>query len=330
MKKPNLPEHFNFSNLPTPIVPLKIKQNNSFYNLMIKRDDFTGVELSGNKIRKLDFLLKDAVEAGAQRIITCGSYQSNHCRAAVFAANKIGLKTTLVLKGTAPGFVTGNYLLLKMSGAEIIFITEDEYQNVDSYMEKLAGEGNEKSYVIPEGGSNEVGSWGYAKCFFEILDQIEKQLLKCDTIVVATGSGGTHAGLLAGKKLTKSDINIVSVNVCDNAPHFRNKVDKVLEKMKKRYDLDLSWTESEINIVDGYVGEGYGQLSGAEEKLALKMVKEEGLVFDLVYGIKAFGAMLNLMSKNQFPGKDIIFIHTGGIFGVFPYWQELEKTMSLK
>ena len=325
MKKLKFPEHFNFSHVPTPLIPIKTINYFSAYNLLIKRDDFTGIELSGNKIRKLDFLLKDAVENEARRIITCGGVQSNHCRTAAFAANRIGLKTTLVLKGNSPVFITGNFLLSKLSGAEIVFITEEEYLDIDNFMQNLAREGKEKAYIIPEGGSNEVGAWGYVKCFFEILEQLKEKDLKCDTIVVATGSGGTHAGLLAGKILTQSDIEIVSVNVCDNAVFFVDKINGILERLKRRYGLSLSWKQSDIKVFDGFVGEGYGKLSGKEEKLMLKFAGQEGLIFDPVYGIKAFSGMLDLMEKNKLPGKDIIFIHTGGVFGVFPYWKELEK-----
>ncbi len=325
MIKPNYPEHFNLSHLPTPLIKLKTTSSILPYNLLIKRDDFTGIEFSGNKIRKLDFLLKDAVENGASRIITCGGVQSNHCRTTAFAANRVGLKTTLVLKGSAPGLSTGNFLLAKMSGADIIFITEEEYQSVDKFMDNLAMESKEKVYIIPEGGSNEIGAWGYVKCFFEILDQLKNSDLICDTIVVATGSGGTHAGLLAGKIIAKSDINIVSLNVCDDANYFIKKVDTILERLKDRYDSTFSWKKSDIKIIDGFVGNGYGAVSGKEETLLLKIAQQDGLIFDLVYGIKAFGGMLNLMEKKQFPGKDIIFIHTGGVFGVFPYWQEVEK-----
>jgi len=328
MIKPQFPRYFNFSNLPTPVMEIDNNSIPSSYSLLIKRDDQTGIELSGNKIRKLDFLLREAVDNGAERIITCGGVQSNHCRATAFAANRIDLKKTLVLKGNNPDFITGNFLLSKMSGAEIIFVSEEEYQDVDSYMTNLAKKYEEKSYIIPEGGSNDVGAWGYVKCFFEILDQIKENDLNCDTIVVATGSGGTHAGLLVGKILAQSNINIVSVNVCDNAEYFVEKINGILDRFKQKNNLSLKREESDINIIDGFVGEGYGQVSGWEEKMMIKIVQKYGLIFDPVYGVKAFGGMLNLMEKKKIPGKDVMFIHTGGVFGVFPYWRELQNVLA--
>ncbi len=324
MKKPNFPSHFRLSHLPTPILTFKNLSIPSAYNLSIKRDDFTGIEFSGNKIRKLDFLLKDAVKNKAKRIVTCGGVQSNHCRATALAASRLGLKCSLVLKGVAPKQITGNFLLSKMSGADITFVTEEAYQNSAAIMQAIADENDGPAYIIPEGGSNEVGAWGYVKCFFEILDQLEQKHTKIDTIVVATGSGGTHAGLLAGKLLAQSAIEIISINVCDDAAFFINKIDGILHDFSTRYNLPLKYNRADIKIIDGFVGAGYGQVSGWEEKQLLKFVSNEGIVFDPVYGIKACAGMLSLMGQNKLPGKNILFIHTGGIFGVFPFSEQLK------
>ena len=324
MKSPQYPEHFSLSHLPT---PLKRLDNFSKlihpYSITVKRDDLSGIELSGNKIRKLDFLLKDAIMQGAKRIITCGGLQSNHCRTTAYAAIQCGLKVTLVLRGQENKPITGNYLLSKMSGAEIILVNEETYKNVDTLMEEYAAKGTEKVYVIPEGGSNETGAWGYVKCFFELQEQILDNNIDCDTIAVASGSGGTHAGLLIGKLLARSPLNVVSVNVCDDAEYFVNKIDGILDRFEKRYKQGLTWKRSDINVIDGFVGGGYGKISGPEEKTILTLLKYEGIILEPVYTAKAFGGIQQLMSKAVFPGKNIIFIHTGGIFGVFPYWQEM-------
>lgn len=320
----NYPNHFNFSYLPTPLISLKtISDQFKSYELLLKRDDLTGMELSGNKIRKLDFLLKEAVEQGATRVITCGGLQSNHCRATAFAARKIGLKSTLVLRGSEPETVTGNYLLDILSGAEIRFVTAEEYKNADALMKGYAAGSDENVYVIPEGGSNETGAWGYVKCFYEILNQLSSNDVKCDTIVVASGSGGTHAGLLAGKLLSGSEINIVSINVCDDELYFVNKIDSILNRFKEKYNTDIQWSTSDIKIIDGFVGDGYGITSGIEEKLIVNLMKDEGIIMEPVYTAKAFRGMIESMKKEKLAGKNIIFIHTGGIFGIFPYWQGL-------
>lgn len=327
MKNLPFPDHFNFTNTPTPFLKVPSRSLPEGYNLLLKRDDMTGVELSGNKVRKLDFLLKDAVNQQATEVITCGGVQSNHCRSTAFAARQIGLKTTLVLKGEEPQSSTGNYFLGQISGAETRFITEEAYKNVDDLMVQIAGRKKGKTYIIPEGGSNEVGSWGYAKAFFEIEKQLEEAQTPCDTIVVATGSGGTHAGLLAGKLLSGSQIDIVSLNVCDNAAFFEDKIDAILRAMQKRYGVLPSWHKNDIRIIDGFVGPGYGQTSGIEEELIIKYAREIGVVFDPVYGIKAFGGMMQQMEQGKIPGKNILFIHTGGVFGVFPFADRIGKLL---
>lgn len=320
------PSHFNFSYLPTPVISLKnLTAELSAYNLLVKRDDLSGIELSGNKIRKLDFLLKEAVEAGAQRVITCGGLQSNHCRATAYAALQCGLKTTLLLRGQKPDIANGNYLLSKISGAEIIFVTEEEYKTVDKRMEDYARESKDKVYVIPEGGSNATGAWGYVKCFFELQEQITAMNLKCDTVVVASGSGGTHAGLLIGKLLAKSPLNIISVNVCDDQAYFVNKIDKIISEFSGKYKKHIQWDKSSINIVDGFVGEGYGKTTGVEEEFIIDVARKEGFLLEPVYTAKAFRGMMELMKQAKFPGENIIFIHTGGIFGIFPYEREIQK-----
>lgn len=318
------PNHFNFSYLPTPVISLKtISAQFPSYQLGLKRDDLTGMELSGNKIRKLDFLLKEAVENGATKVITCGGLQSNHCRATAFAAGKAGLKTVLLLRGSKPEIATGNYLLGLLSAVEIIIVTADEYKNADALMADYAAKSSEKVYVIPEGGSNETGAWGYVKCFYEILNQVAAGGVKCDTIVVASGSGGTHAGLLAGKLISGSAVNVVSVNVCDDAKYFVNKIDSILNRFSEKYNVKMHWGKSDIHVIDGFVGDGYGITSGTEEELIVKLVKDEGIILEPVYTAKAFGGMIEAMKKQNLPGNNIIFIHTGGIFGIFPYWQEL-------
>ena len=185
-------------------------------------------------------------------------------------------------------------------------------------MQQYANDLSDKAYVIPEGGSNEIGVWGYIECFFESLNQIKEQNLNIDTIVVATGSGGTHAGLLLGKYLAESDINIVSINVCDTAEFFVNKITNICDKFSSAYNIPINIKENDIHVVDGFVGEGYGMISEKETNLIKDFAQSEGIVIDPVYTAKALVGLVDLVNKKSIPGKNIMFIHTGGIFGLFP------------
>ncbi len=312
----NYPAHFSQAHLPTPIIPVRHffeKINN--YEIFLKRDDFTGVELSGNKVRKLDFLMKEAQEKGAKRVITCGGIQSNHCRATAFYATKLKMKTTLVLRGEMPATVTGNLLLDRLLGVDIKLVTAEEYKHAAQIMEELAAQAPEPAYVIPEGGSNEIGAWGYIKAFNEIMEQ-EPSI---DTIVSASGSGGTHAGLLLGKLLSNSPVQILSVNVCDDEAYFQNKIDSIMQIFCNRYGHSLFWQKEDIHILDGFVGSGYAQIGTTEAALIKRFAREEGIVLDPVYTAKAMLGFEQNLKNSTIPGKKVAFIHTGGIFGTFAF-----------
>jgi D-cysteine desulfhydrase len=317
--KINFPPALAFTQRPTPLVRLKAPAN---YQLWMKRDDMTGVELSGNKIRKLDFLLQQAISEGADGIITCGGLQSNHCRTAAYLAQKVGLKAILFLRGEPEVPATGNYLLDRLSAAEIIHVSAEEYKQIEHLMQLKVREQNKrgfKYYIIPEGGSNEIGAWGYCQCFCEICDQMAETGITVDAIAVATGSGGTHAGLLLGKIMMESSIEIISFNVCDNADYFKKKITVILKKFAEKYNKSIPCREEDIHIYDGFVGGGYGKISENEVSFIRQFAREEGILLDPVYTAKAFFGLTKQMQSNQFQFRNVIFIHTGGIFGLFPY-----------
>ncbi len=310
------PKHFSFTNRPTPIQKLdRMSVKYMPYEVYLKRDDFTGIELTGNKVRKLDFLMAEARLQGAERVITCGGIQSNHCRATAFYAQKLGLRTTLVLKGDRLEYPTGNFLLNRLLGVDIKFISREEYRNVNEIMHDLAETYREPCYVIPEGGSNHVGAWGYALAFEEIMQQMPD----IDSIVVATGSGGTHAGLLLGKLLSDKSVHIVSVNVCDDAAFFQEKISRILQDVKETYQLGFSVSQNDVHIIDGYVGQGYGKIEERETEAIKRVARSEGFVLDPVYGIKAWLGFEDALRRHELPGQKVLFIHTGGIFGLFPF-----------
>jgi len=311
-----LPAHLNYAHLPTPIIPIE-RFFNGFpeYEIKLKRDDFTGLELSGNKVRKLDFLFKDAQSQGAKHVLTCGGLQSNHCRATAFYATKLGMKTTLVLRGKMPENPTGNLLLNLLLGVPITFMTDQEYKQADQIMADIAEKLPDPAYIIPEGGSNEIGAWGYVKAFNEIIQQDSN----VDTIVSATGSGGTHAGLLLGKLMSGSPGNIISVNVCDDEDYFKQKIDSILKRFGDRYGISLNWHKEDIKILDGFVGKGYAKIDNKEADFIKRFAHSEGIVMDPVYGVKALMGLEHNLKQGNIPGRKILFIHTGGTFGLFHY-----------
>jgi D-cysteine desulfhydrase len=322
MLKITYPESLTFTLRNTPIQYLsRTSERLAPHRLWLKRDDLTGLELSGNKVRKLDFLMQEALEAMSTSVFTCGGIQSNHCRATAFMAARLGLKCRLYLRGEKPEHLSGNHFLDLLAGAQIIYVSAETYQNIDRLMADdaaLLNQQGEKVFVIPEGGSNATGVWGYIRCFDEIVRQTRDQDLEIDTIVVATGSGGTHAGLLIGKILHSSPIGIVSVNVCDNALYFENKIIRITEEFSLKYKIRFQVAKDDIRIIDGFVGEGYGIAGQREIELIKRIGKEEGLILDPVYGAKAFSGLEYAVRDGKISGEQILFIHTGGIFGLFP------------
>jgi len=202
------PPKLSLAALPTPIHKLDTLSTALGKDIYIKRDDQTGVLLSGNKIRKLEFVLKDAVDKQADAVVTCGGIQSNHVRATVIAGRRLGMKPFAVLRGEKPGAFDGNTLLVSLVGSEIIYVTEQEYDDIDHVYADLERELSDRGltpYFIPEGASNALGCWGYLE-MMEELDAQQKELgIQFDSIFIALGSGGTQAGMILGKKLRLSE-----------------------------------------------------------------------------------------------------------------------------
>ncbi|MFW6333166.1 MAG: 1-aminocyclopropane-1-carboxylate deaminase/D-cysteine desulfhydrase [Thermodesulfobacteriota bacterium] len=223
------PPRVSLAQVPTPMHRLDRISRRMGVDIFIKRDDLTGMALSGNKIRKLEFVLARALEMGCETVITCGGAQSNHARATAVATTRLGLKSLLFLRTEDPQNpppVSGNILLDRMAGARIEWITPDAYRDRDTLMAEAADslkDRNQNAYVIPEGASDAVGAWGYVGAFEELAGNIAALGSGKDgstTIVHATGSGGTCAGLLIGAALLDSDLRIATVNVCDDRDYF--------------------------------------------------------------------------------------------------------------
>ena len=319
----DFPKSIDLAQLPTPIEKLerlsKIFEGPQIY---IKRDDLTGVGMTGNKVRKLEFLLAEALQNKCDYVITCGGSQSNHARATAVAAAKVGLKSLLVLRSSMSAPLEGNLFIGRLVGAEFEYITPEEYMRVDDVMlgiaVKLKAKGH-KPYIIPEGGSNAVGSLGYVKATEELAHQIKSLKLRIDHIVVPVGSGGTYAGLLLGKFLYDLPAQIHGINICDDESYFVKKISGLLKDMQKRYELALKIEQKDISIIDGYVGKGYGLSRQEEIDTIKKVARAEGVILDPVYTGKAMLGLSDQIRQGRFKANEnILFIHTGGIFGLFP------------
>jgi len=307
------PKKIKLANLPTPIEELRFR-NKKF---LIKRDDYTGTDFSGNKIRKLEYLLYQARMKGTQIIITCGATQSNHCRATVAAAARVGIRTKLFLWGNDSNNADGNLFLSKMYGAEISYLNKKNDLNVNEIMEEegvqLLKRGK-KVYIIPEGGSTALGVWGYISFMNELKKQIDLKRIK--GIHCASGTGGTAAGLLVGAAINKLNLNIYTVNVLYSKEKLQKKIMNLTEGVILGYDLNCKIDASKLKIIDGYSNEGYKSISDDKLNLINIAAIETGILFDPTYTGKAFNAyfdkFLSIGKANR-----IIFLHTGGIFGAF-------------
>ena len=325
------PDRIKRARLPTPVEPARKLSQKLGLELLIKRDDLTGASLSGNKIRKLEFLFADAAADGADTVITCGGEQSNHCRATAIAAAELGLRSYLLLRTDNPKdppAAEANILLDRLVGAEIRWVSRDEYKRRAQLFVEVQGQllaQRRKAYVIPEGGSNAVGAWGYVACVEELASQLGDGPL---TIVYAAGSGGTGAGLILGIKLLKLPWRAVAINVCDDKPYFVAAIGEIIEAAIKKWLLPLEFDRSEIEIIDGYVGVGYAKSRPEELQTIRDVARAEGLILDPVYTGKAFHGMTQELARDPNAlGKRICFLHTGGIYGLFPKAKELEPLL---
>lgn len=302
---------------PTPIeevsgLPVKSR-------IFLKRDDLNGLIVSGNKARKLEYLIADAKNNRCDTIITCGPVQSNHCRTTIAFCRIFGLECHLLLRVSKEPEVTGNLLIDKLLGAKIKYITPEEYENrmelMTEYVKMLK---TKRCYIIPEGGSNEVGAMGYIDCMREMKNFINENGI--EAIYCAVGSGGTYAGLLLGKRLLKLDIDLNGVIICDTVEYFKNKISEICDKAIAKFNLKSKIQHNEINLIDGFVGAGYG-IPYPEEIKIIKNIAKKGIILEPVYTGKAFYGMLEDLKKKNY--KRVIFIHTGGIFSIFAYNKEL-------
>ncbi len=321
----------SLAHLPTPLELMpRLSKHLGGPNIYVKRDDCTGLATGGNKTRKLEFLMADAVANNADVIITQGAVQSNHARQTVAAACKMGMECELVFEKrvedpTDPYINSGNVLLDRIFGAHIRDV--EKGTDMDAAMEDVAEElrsAGKTPYIIPGGGSNRIGALGYVDCALELMSQANSEGIVIDHVVHATGSAGTQAGLIVGLKASYANIPLLGIGV--NAPKDvqEEKVYKLAADTAEYVGAAGVVQRDDIVANCDYVGEGYGIPTKAMNDAVMLLARLEGLLLDPVYSGKGLAGMIDLIGKGYFTGaRDIVFIHTGGVAGLFGYSDQL-------
>lgn len=321
---PAEPPRLSLACLPTPLVDLpNLARRLGVPRVLLKRDDLTGLELSGNKIRKLEYLLAEAKAQGCDTLVTNGGYQSNHCRATAAAGARAGMKVRLILRappGGVPAALVGNLLLDRLFGAELTLHPPDVYaarrdELIASAMAELRAAGR-RPYFFPVGGSVPLGSWGYIRCVDELVRQLPPG--QAVDLFVAVSSSGTLAGLALGRALLKADrLRIVGVPVSDKLELFRPDVTVIVRDTIARFGFDLAPADVAYDLLDGFIGEGYA-IPTPQGQAALKLLAEaEGILLDPTYTAKAMAGFLHAVESGYTrAGATPLFVHTGGVFGL--------------
>ncbi len=316
-----------YSTGPSPIEELpRLSRALGGPRIFMKRDDLLGLAAGGNKTRKLEFVVADALAQGADTLITCGAVQSNHCRLTLAAAVKEGLKCRLVLEERVPGSYNpragGNNLLYHLMGVEEIRVVpggSDMMAEMQKVADELAAEGR-KAYVIPGGASNELGALGYVACAEEILAQLFDMGLVVDYVVCASGSAGTHAGLVTGFYGNNSGISVVGINVSRTKEEQEKLVYNLVQRIAANLKLNQEIPREAVLCFGDYVGPGYSLPTPAMVEAVRLVAQTEAILLDPVYTGKAMAGLIDLV-RTSFFKKDqtLLFVHTGGSPALYAY-----------
>jgi D-cysteine desulfhydrase len=315
---------------PTPLLKLDRLSRRLGVELYVKRDDLTGLLESGNKVRKLEFLVGEALQQGADTLVTCGTPDSNGCRAVAAVAARLGLRAVLAIRGERAAADDGNLLLARLLGADTRYYSDLGPDLgpalAGTAMEALAAEIRARGgrpYIIPESGAGELGALGYIECAVELSEQIHHGAPRFDTIVITAGSGGSHAGLLMGKQLAGLPGEIVSVPVTAPAERVREAIVRTVGAAIQRFGFAIEVPKA-IHLLDGYQGAGPADATDEELGVIVRLAREEGLLLDPVYTAKGFRGLVETLARDpKALGQRVCFIHTGGVFGLFPFRDRL-------
>jgi D-cysteine desulfhydrase len=313
---------------PTPLVKRRALDDLFSVDLWIKRDDATGGAEAGNKVRKLELLLADALGRDADTVITCGGVQSNHARATALACAMLGLRCVLLLRvepAASPRQklrLTGNVLLDRMAGAEVRLVSPAEYAQRGPLLESVASElrvGGRRPYVVPEGGSNGLGSLGYVACMREVRDQVRLGLAgndaPFDVVVHACGSGGTAAGVALGAAHWGVAKSVRAMAVCDDVAYFDRTIARIIAEARA-WDSSLG-DPAPLVVDDRAKGPAYGVSTAEQRSTIVRAARASGVVLDPVYTGKAMHGLLLAVERGDIPPRSrVLFLHTGGLPGL--------------
>lgn len=291
--------------------------------ILFKRDDITGLAFGGNKVRKAEYLMGEAVDRGCDVVITVGAVQSNHARAIAAAARRLGLDAIVVLNGEEPRERQGNLLLDSILGADIRIINTDDNYVIMGIVEDIARDLRRQGrtpYVIPLGGSTPLGAAAFANAGLELLEQLNGRGIRADAIVHASGSGGTQAGLYTAMKVTQSGIRVQGISVGPTQEVVTSRVRGLAEELVTLLRLDWKPHPDDIVVTDEYVGERYAVPTPACLDAIRLVARTEGILLDPVYTGKAMAGLVDMVRRGQFgPDQSVVFWHTGGQPALFAY-----------
>jgi len=311
--------------LPTPVEELpRLTHALGGPRLLIKRDDQTGLATGGNKARKLEFSVAEALRQGADTLITVGGVQSNHTRQTAAAAARCGLRCIVVLRGHAPSAWNGNLLLDHLLGAQVIFSGDRTREEVAEEVVKEQRVAGHHPYLIPVGASNEIGAVGFVAAIEELDSQLKERTLHVDRVVFASSSAGTQAGLCVGAKAIGFKSQLAAIAIDSHRHELQAEVAGIAVLTIRRLGLEISFSPDEVIAYDGYLGAGYAVMGEPEQEAIELMARYEGILLDPVYTGRAMAGLIDLIRKGEF-GKDetIVFWHTGGAAALFAYAEQL-------
>ena len=322
---PTYPSRLKFAHLPTRVESLeRLTKYLGGPDIYIKRDDQTGLATGGNKTRKLEFLVAEALAQHSDHLVTLGSPQSNHCRQTAAAAAKFGLGCGLILKGHPPAQPTGNLLLDQLLGAHLYWSGERERKElIPEVLAELRTMGR-KPYLIPLGGSNVMGASSYVLAMQELQTQLHDQAINIDFIVLASSSGGTQAGLALGAKIYGFNGQILGISIDHPADELQTQVAALATATATHLGLGTTSVAEFVEVNDDYLGEGYA-IVGEVEREAIQLVAQmEGILLDPVYTGRAMAGLIDLIRWGAFTrGQSVLFWHTGGTAALPAFAEQL-------
>ncbi len=323
--QPTFPDRIRFAHLPTPVQELKrLADSLGGPRLLIKRDDQTGLATGGNKTRKLEFLVADAVAKGCDYLVTTGSPQSNHCRQTAAAASRTGFGCNLILRGSKTPTDSGTLLLDQLLGAALFWSGKSSVQQTIEDVVAELRSGGHKPYVIPLGGSNVLGAASYTLAMHELLEQLRSMAESVDAIVVASSSAGTQSGIQLGALAYGFEGRVIGISVDHPKRKLKTQVVALTTATAMHLGLEPASFSEAVEVYDDYLGGGYGVVGDLERNAISMLARLEGILLDPVYTGRAMGGLIDMINEGHFrQNQTVLFWHTGGTPALFSYGEDL-------